>query len=192
MTIRIVLYSHDSVGLGHVRRNLALAHALSASLPDLLGEPVTGLIISGRASATSFPTPDGWDWMIVPSITVGSDGYIPARLDAEVGSVTAVRGGSVGAALAAFHPDLVIVDRHAFGVHRELAPALTWLRQHRPDCATVLGLRDLLDEPEATRAEWQRIGAAAVRSHYDAVWVYGDPAVHDLTTTGEVPAGLRP
>lgn len=28
-TLRVVLYSHDSQGLGHTRRNLALAHALS-------------------------------------------------------------------------------------------------------------------------------------------------------------------
>ncbi|MDQ1623637.1 MAG: hypothetical protein QOH19_2055, partial [Actinomycetota bacterium] len=33
--LRIVLYSHDSVGLGHVRRNLALAHALNNQLPGL-------------------------------------------------------------------------------------------------------------------------------------------------------------
>src|SRR5690606_42019675 len=39
---RVLLYSHDSQGLGHVRRNLALAHALAEQLPRLTGRPVTG------------------------------------------------------------------------------------------------------------------------------------------------------
>ena len=38
--VRIVLYSHDSTGLGHVRRNLSLAHHLALALPRLTGRPV--------------------------------------------------------------------------------------------------------------------------------------------------------
>jgi predicted glycosyltransferase len=193
MVIRIALYSHDSVGLGHVRRNLALAHALSAHLPDALGEEVTGLLISGQSAATAFPTPPGWDWLILPAITTGPQGYSSERLTTGLKRITAVRGGSVEAALAAFRPDLFIVDRHAFGVERELAPALKWLRRNRPSCTTVLGLRDVLDAPTATRREWAAIGgAAAVRKTYDEIWVYGDPTVHDLTRTGELPASLAP
>ena len=52
--MRIVLYSHDSVGLGHVRRNLALAHALNNQLPGLIGRPVTGILITGTALAPAF------------------------------------------------------------------------------------------------------------------------------------------
>ncbi len=193
MVIRIALYSHDSVGLGHVRRNLAIAHALSSRLPALVGEEVTGLLISGQSTATSFPTPPGWDWLILPSITTGPKGYSAQHLTAGLQRVTAVRGGSVEAAMAAFRPDLFVVDRHPFGVERELDATLRWLRRNRPSCTTVLGLRDVLDEPSATRAEWAAIGGAdAVRRAFDEIWVYGDPRVHDLTRTGELPAGLAP
>ncbi|MFI8632758.1 glycosyltransferase family protein [Microbacterium sp. NPDC077663] len=193
MVIRIALYSHDSVGLGHVRRNLAIAHALSERLPALLGDEVTGLLISGQSAATAFPTPAGWDWLILPSITTGPEGYSSQHLAAGLQRVTGIRGGSVQAAMAAFRPDLFVVDRHAFGVERELEPTLRWLRQHRPSCTTVLGLRDVLDEPAATRGEWAAIGGAdAVRRAFDEIWVYGDPRVHDLTRTGEIPAGLVP
>ena len=41
-TTRIVLYSHDALGLGHLRRNLALAHQLAHDLPRLTGAGVTG------------------------------------------------------------------------------------------------------------------------------------------------------
>lgn len=192
MVIRVALYSHDSVGLGHVRRNLAIAHALSRSLPELMGEPVTGMLITGQPSATGFAVPDGWDWMALPSVTVGEAGYAARHLAASIDRVTAVRGGAVAAALQAFGADLVIVDRHAFGVRGELAEALRRLRVHRPACGVVLGLRDVLDRRGAARAEWKAIGGVtAVREHYDAVWVYGDPAVHDLTASGEVPRGLH-
>ena len=75
--LRIVLYSHDSVGLGHVRRNLALAHALSNQLPVLTGRDVTGILVSGTALAPGFDVPAGWDWVILPG---GGKG--PRRLPA--------------------------------------------------------------------------------------------------------------
>lgn len=192
MVIRVALYSHDSVGLGHVRRNLAIAHALTRSLPDLLGEPVTGMLITGQPGATGFAVPAGWDWMSLPGVTVGETGYASRHLAAGIDRLTAIRGGAVAAALRAFAADLVIVDRHPFGVHRELADALRQVRTHRPTCGVVLGLRDVLDRRSAAEAEWHTIGGpVAVREHYDALWVYGDPAVHDLTASGEVPRGLH-
>ncbi|GAA4515444.1 glycosyltransferase family protein [Brevibacterium yomogidense] len=66
--LRVVLYSHDSVGLGHIRRNLAIAEALAAGLPAHTGRPVSGLLVSGASDAAQFPLPDGWDWLLVPGI----------------------------------------------------------------------------------------------------------------------------
>jgi len=192
MVIRIALYSHDSVGLGHVRRNVALAHALNTALPELLGEEVTGLLVTGQSSATAFAAPDGWDWLALPGVTTGDQGYRSRHLDVELRTLTSLRGGVVQAGLAAFAPDMVIVDRHAFGVHGELEPALRAVRAANPAAVVVLGLRDVLDRRSATSAEWKAIGgAAAVRELYDAVWVYGDPTVHDPTATGEIPPGLH-
>ena len=44
--LRLALYSHDAKGLGHLRRNLALAHHLARALPGLTGRDVTGLVIT--------------------------------------------------------------------------------------------------------------------------------------------------
>lgn len=192
MVIRVALFSHDSVGLGHVRRNLAIAHALTRALPELRGEEVTGILLTGDASATAFPAPRGWDWVVLPGITVGDGGYRSRHLAAGIDRVTAMRGGAAAGVLSAFGPDLVIVDRHPFGVHGELTAALRTLRDERPSCVTVLGLRDVLDRPAVAREEFRLLGgAAAVRELYDAVWVYGDPAVHDMRVTGELPRGLH-
>jgi predicted glycosyltransferase len=188
---RIALYSHDSVGLGHVRRNLAIAHALSATLPGLTGEAVSGLLITGQSAATTFPVPDGWDWLVVPGLTRGADGYEARHLDIGMPALTSMRGNIVRVALRDFAPDLMIVDRHALGVHRELEGALAALRSQRPQCGIVLGLREVLDRRSVAAAEWQNLGGPrAIRRLFDAVWVYGDPAIHDAVATGEIPAAL--
>jgi len=62
---------------------------------------------------------------------------------------------------------------------RELDPVLESLRA-RGRTRLVLGLRDVLDEPARLQREWARAqNQEAVRTYYDAVWVYGDPAVYD-------------
>lgn len=191
MTVRIVLYSHDSVGLGHIRRNLAIAHALSAGIPALTGETVTGLLVSGRAEAADFPVPDGWDRLILPGVERTRGGYATRSLDIDLDAVVSLRGAVFRSAVRAFRPDLVVVDRHPFGVENELEGALRTLRAEQPDCRIVLGLRDVLDSPETVAAEWASIGGStALRSVLDAVWVYGDPAIHDAATTGEIPRGV--
>lgn len=188
MTVRIVLYSHDSAGLGHIRRNLAIAHALSAGL----GEEVTGLLVAGRPEATRFAAPDGWDWLILPGVQHTQEGYGSRVLDIALDTATALRGSVFRAAVRRFRPDLVVVDRHPFGIGRELESALRTLRAEQPDCRIVLGLRDVLDAPSAVSAEWRAVGGeSALRSVLDAIWVYGDPRAHDLTASGELPAGLN-
>lgn len=193
MVYRIALWSHDSVGLGHVRRNLALAHAFTRMLPDRVGQHVTGVLITGQATATAFPAPPGWDWVVVPSVAVDEAGYRSRHLSTDIQRVTAMRSGAVAGVLRAFAPDLFVVDRHPFGVHGELRDALRELRVTHPSCRTVLGLRDVLDRPAVARAEFTTLGGArGIREFFDAVWVYGDPGVHDLRSSGETPPGLAP
>lgn len=189
--MRIVLYSHDSVGLGHVRRNLALAHALNNQLPGLTGRPVTGILITGTSHAPGFQAPEGWDWVLLPGVGKGPDGYQPRNLALPMPELVSMRAKLLRAVLAGFCPDLVIVDRHATGVHRELETALRNARSAGP-VRVVLGLREVLDAPAASATEWARCGGPrVVRDLFDAIWVYGDPAVHDPVEAGEIPFSLR-
>lgn len=189
--MRIVLYSHDSVGLGHVRRNLVLAHALNNQLPGLTGRPVTGILITGTALAPAFQAPEGWDWVLLPEVQKSPEGYRPRNLAVSMPELVSLRSRLLEAALAGVRPHLVIVDRHATGVHRELEPALRGLRTAGP-IRVVLGLREILDSPKVAAAEWGRCGGPGlVKSLFDAIWIYGDPAVHDPVASGEIPFSLR-
>jgi len=189
--LRIVLYSHDSLGLGHVRRNLALANALSEQLPGLTGRQVTGVLVAGTALAPGFRIPKGWDWVIVPGVMKGLEGYEPRELSVPMPDLVSLRGKLLDSLLQGFSPDLVIVDRHATGVHRELEGALRRLRA-RGSARVVLGLREVLDSPAAAIAEWAGIGGPnRVKELFDAVWIYGDRSVHDPVAAGEIPSSLR-
>jgi len=183
---RIVLYGHDTMGLGHLRRNLAL----SAALREAPGAPSV-LIVTGAAEAGRFPRPDGVDLLTVPGVGKDPDGGYRARhWGLPLAEVVAVRRAVLTAGLQAFAPDLVIVDKVAAGFAGELEPVLGPMRAG--GARLVLGLRDILDAPAAAAADWRRLRTTELlRAHYDEVWVYGDPAVSDLAADCRVPPSVR-
>ena len=190
--LRLALYSHDAKGLGHLRRNLALAHHLARALPGLTGRNVTGLVITGLAPGQEHRLPEGFDWLVLPGVKKAEGTYLPQRLRITREDLGLVRSALLSGVLTTFTPDLLIIDRHPYGVHQELREPLARLRQASPDARVVLGLREVLDTPETVQREWEELGEAdTLRRLIDEVWVYGDASVHDLSATGEAPAALE-
>src|SRR6266567_2162023 len=163
------------MGLGHMRRNLLLAQTLRHSRLQAVV-----LMIAGAREASLLTTTAGVDCVALPSLWKDGGGqYHPRHLAVSLEELLALRARTAGAALEAFAPDVLIVDNVPRGALRELDPVLESLRA-RGRTRLVLGLRDVLDEPAALQAEWARAqNQDAVRTYYDAVWVYGDPAVYD-------------
>lgn len=183
---RVAIYSHDTMGLGHLRRNLLIAQALAA---DPIGADV--LLISGACEAQRFDLPVGVDALTVPAISKEADGsYTSRRLRTSLSSLLDLRGAIVSGALEQFRPDVMIVDNAPLGAGRELERALRALRvEGRARC--ILGLRDITDAPEAVRREWQRAGyEAAIRDLFDGIWVYGDPHVYDRVVEDDMAPDL--
>jgi predicted glycosyltransferase len=173
---RIALYSHDTMGLGHTRRNLLLAEAIAAANPQ-----ADILLITGGREATLAAQDSNIDFITLPALHKDAQGqYGPRRFNLSLPELIRLRAHTIRAALAAFEPDVLIVDNVPRGAVRELDPALDYLRaQGHTRC--VLGLREVLDEPEVVRSEWRRAkNEAVIRAYYDAVWVYGDPVVYDM------------
>lgn len=183
---RIALYSPGMVGLGHVRRNLLIAQALaSSSAPSVI------LLLAEAREASAFATPPGVDCLTLPALRKDADGECRSRyLDLPLREVIGLRAQAICAVLESFAPDVLIVDHLPRGAMGELDPALEALgAAGRTRC--VLGLRDVLDAPETVRREWRRwANEAAIRDHYDAIWVYGDPAVYDLVQEYRFPLDL--
>ncbi len=184
--LRIALYSHDTMGMGHMRRNFLLAQTLTA---PPIGANV--LMIAGAHEVNAFSVPAGADCLTLPAMRKGADGqYHPRSLDIPLPQLITLRAHTIRAAVEAFEPDLLIVDKVPRGAFDELDPALRCLRRRgRTRC--VLGLRDVLDDPETVHREWSEAqNVSAIHEFYDAVWIYGDPTVYDLLREYDMPTDV--
>lgn len=173
--LRVALYSHDTMGIGHVRRNLLIAQALGQS-----PVPPTILILTGARQASVFPMPANTDILSLPALYKKQDGrYRPHYLSVPLVELITLRSRAIAGALTAFAPDVLIVDKVPRGAGGELDKALRAVRA-RYGTQCVLGLRDILDDPTAAKRDWASLGYdRAIRQHFDAVWIYGDPKVYD-------------
>lgn len=169
---RVLLYSHDTFGLGHLRRSRTIAQALTAADPALSALITTGSPIAGR-----FDFPDRVDHVRLPGVVKLPDGaYASHNLGVDIEATVYLRAALLSAADAAFAPDLVIVDKEAWGFRNELAATLHAARKR--GARLVLGIRDVLDEPVTLRKEWDRKGAVkAIETLYDEIWIYGLPEI---------------
>ena len=174
---RVLFYSHDTFGLGHLRRSRALAAALMDG-----DEDASAIILTGSPVAGRFTFPKGVDHIRLPGVTKLADGsYVAQTLGLDIDEVTSLRAGLIRTAIEEYTPDLLIVDKEPTGFRGELLPSLDWLRENGTT-KVVLGLRDVLDEPEVLAAEWERKGAVeATEKYYDEIWVYGMRDVYDPT-----------
>ncbi|WP_170405044.1 glycosyltransferase family protein [Ruegeria arenilitoris] len=174
---RIMFYSHDTFGLGHLRRSRALAAAMTRANPR-----ASALILTGSPVAGRFTFPRRVDHVRLPGVTKRADGSYAARtIGMGIDEVTELRSGLIQTTMRQFDPDVVVVDKEPTGFRGELLPTLEQLHQSGR-AKLVLGLRDVLDEPEVLAAEWARKDAvAATEKYYHEIWVYGLRSVYDPT-----------
>lgn len=165
---RVLMYSHDTFGLGHIRRTRAIANALVRE-----NDGLSILIISGSSLAGSFNFGPGIDFVHVPGVAKSEDGaYASANLRIDLPQVTAIREALIRQTAEAFQPDIFIADKEPAGFRGELLPTLK-LMGHM-GTRRIIGIRDVLDGPEAIRVEWHDKGAIrAMTEYYDDVLVYG-------------------
>lgn len=173
--LRILYYSHDSFGLGHLQRTLALAHSVRARRPDS-----TQLIVSGAAYTDGWALPAGADWLKLPSVVkTGSGAYRSRSLQCSFETTRELRQELVLAAARRFRPDVFVVDHAPAGLDGEALPAL-----HHAAAAgsrLVLGLRDVLDDATLVHRAWRKARTHALLDGlYDDIVVYGDPTVYDV------------
>ncbi len=175
---RILFYSHDTFGLGHLRRSRALASAITQADPC-----ASALILTGSPVAGRFTFPRRVDHVRLPGVTKRADGsYASQTMGMGIEEVTELRAGLIQTAVQQFEPDVLIVDKEPTGFRGELLPTLETLYQTK-DTRLVLGLRDVLDEPEVLAAEWDRKEAVtATEKYYDEIWVYGLRSIYDPTS----------
>ncbi len=171
---RVLIYSHDTFGLGHLRRCRAIAHSLVG-----YDRNMSVLILSGSPIIGNFDFRARVDFVRVPGVIKLRNGdYTSLALHIDIEETLAIRASIVQHTAEAFDPDLFIVDKEPLGLRGEVSDTLKLLKGK--GTPLVLGLRDVLDEPATLRSEWVRKRALpALRDLYDEIWVYGDPEICD-------------
>lgn len=165
---RVLIYSHDTFGLGHLRRCRTIAHALVDRRED-----ISVLILSGSPIIGSFEFRSRVDFVRIPGVIKLSNGeYTSLNLDIDVEQMLAMRESIIQHTADVFDPDLFIVDKEPLGLRGEVEPTLQLLKDRRT--RLVMGLRDVMDDPENLREEWLRKNCVpALANYYDGIWVYG-------------------
>lgn len=168
--LRLMMYGHDTYGLGHLRRSLAIANHLAGAIDDL-----STLLLTGSPVAHYFALPPGADYIKMPSVVkLGDEQYRARELAMSPDLIGRLRASIVCEAATYFAPDIVLIDHAPLGAKGELLPALRQLREQSPNTRIILGLRDVLDEPERVCALWEQQQVyKAIEEFYDMVMIYG-------------------
>jgi predicted glycosyltransferase len=183
---RILIYSHDSFGLGHLRRCRAIAHSLVDADSSL-----SVLILSGSPIIGSFDFRSRVDFVRIPGVIKLRNGeYVSLNLHIDIEETLAMRSSIIRHTAEIFDPDMLIVDKEPLGLRGEARPTLDLLRAR--GTPLVLGLRDVMDEPSALETEWERKNAIpALSDYYNEIWVYGLPQICDPLAGLDLPASVR-
>jgi predicted glycosyltransferase len=183
---RILIYSHDTFGLGHLRRCRAIAHSLVDAHPS-----ATVLILSGSPIIGSFDFRSRVDFVRIPGVIKLRNGeYVSLNLHIDIEETLAMRSSIIRHTADIFDPDILIVDKEPLGLRGEVRPTLDLLRAR--GTPLVLGLRDVMDDPEALENEWERKHAIpALQDYYNEIWIYGLPQICDPLAGLDLPASVR-
>lgn len=175
---RFMFYSHDGLGLGHLRRNLAIAMALTQA-----DATASVLVATSVDEVHDLGLGPNVDVLRLPGLRkVGKDRYAATRLPIEVDGMLALRSELLTSAVRGFRPAVLLSDRHPLGIGGELVGALRALLAQGGHA--ILGLRDIVDEPTAARVEFHEHGMTdALSAYYDEVLVYGQEAILDPRLT---------
>lgn len=183
---RVLLYSHDSYGLGHVSRCRTIANAIVEA-----DSSISVLILSGSPVIGSYEFRSGIDFVRIPGMVKQITGeYDAANLRVGVEHTLAIRTRIIRDTADIYRPDLFIVDKKPLGLRGEVVPALELLKER--DTPLIFGLRDVVDDPAQLAVEWQRKKVMpALRDLYDEIWAYGLPQVNKPLAGLDLPPSVR-
>jgi predicted glycosyltransferase len=183
---RILMYSHDTFGLGHLRRCRTIAHSLVENYRGL-----SVLIISGSTIAGAFDYRVRVDFVKIPSIIKLHNGeYTSLDRHTDLQETLEMRQSIIRHTAESFQPDMFIVDKEPLGLRGELEDTLSYLKTR--GTTLVLGLREVMDAPHLLKAEWaKRDVLRKIGMFYDSIWVYGPTDFYDPLTGFDVSQAIR-
>jgi len=174
---RVFAYCHDSVGIGHLCRTLAICRRVSRAFPSS-----SFLVATGTPYVSLFRSLPNVDYIKLPAMAkVSNHEYESKFLTMAPEQLIRCRQAILLETIQHFEPDVMLVDKAPVGVRGELLPSLRWLRKHRPETRVIFGMRDIEDEQAATIAQWSELNITeTLEEWFDEIWVYGTKSLFDV------------
>jgi predicted glycosyltransferase len=117
--------------------------------------------------------------------------YVPKYLRTTFKEIHGMREALLLATFEWFRPHIVLVDKVPNGIKGELLKSIQWLKADNPKAKLVLGLRDILDDPDHVRKLWERRKFYDVLDeYYDSIWVFGSAKIYDMVAEYEFPESI--
>ncbi len=184
----IMLYSHDSYGLGHIRRTLELATQLSKKIPD-----ASLVILTGSMQAHTYALPPRTEYIKLPTLTKNVAGDYRARsLPHHIDTTMDLRQRIIFESVSTLKPDILLVDKSPAGILGELLPTLQYCKTYLPQTKLVLGMRDIEDAPAQVHRDWGKSGTVSLlESTYDTIFLYGTSALYDPIQEYNLSLGIK-
>jgi predicted glycosyltransferase len=190
--IKVFLYSHDTFGLGHLRRNLAIVDGLLRHR-----DRFSVHLITGSPVISQWRLPPGLSVQPLPPVVkTGAERYAARESGKMFGLVKGYREALILKLVLQHRPDVFLVDHAPAGMNGELLSTLALIRRELPAMRTVIGLRDILDCPDVVKALWQEQDIHELLDQaYDDVLVYGSEVLFDVAKsyglTGRIASCVR-
>jgi len=185
--MRVLIYSQDGTGLGHLRRTRNIAQELLAREADC-----HVLTLTDSPVAPFFRPLPGIGYRELPTIVkTGPNDWRTWRESLSVREAIAIRSKLIIEAFCEFKPDVLLVDHMPVGALGELKPLLdrATSRCHRP--LLFLSLRDVLDAPDVIRQAWSDLDAYAYLERYDTVLIHGSREIYDAVSAYDLSGAPR-
>lgn len=186
--VRMLIYSHDTFGLGHLQRCLKISRELVAGYPELCI-----LLATGSPCIDRFEIPPRVRIIKLPPVKkTGPEKYEARNPGMSFEHVLNQRTALLLKTVKKYDPGLVLVDHAPIGMKGEMLPALTWHKENSPASFRILGLRDIIDDPDAVVSLWERQDMyRTIDRVYDKIMIYGSADLFDPVAAYRFPAALK-
>jgi len=184
---RILIYSQDGFGLGHLRRNLNISLQIKK-----MSAAASVLILADSPVAPFFKLPPCCDFVKLPTIVKVDTGvWRSNRLSMSYKDILKIRSQIIQDVAITFRPHVFLVDHMPHGALGELDQPLKELKATHKNTKIVLGLRDILGSNDVIHNMWVKEGAfAAIEQFYDDICIYGNDNVFDLIKEYSFPESI--
>jgi predicted glycosyltransferase len=184
---RLLMYSQDGMGLGHLRRSSNIAKAVLAENPDC-----DVLIVADSPATSLFSYQQGIEFLKLPTVVkTGATSWVVPNLSLDTERIIRLRAKTILQAFDGFDPDTVLIDHMPVGALGELKPMLDRATLRRRPPRLFLGLRDVLDDPAVIRRVWSDLGAYEYLPKYESVLIYGSRQIYDAAAAYRLVPGAR-